>query len=62
MRLNGDEMSIFGFTEAAPRLIEIIEGSPAFTEATFPTPVRPDPRSGKERFHIRFRIIGAPKQ
>jgi len=62
LRLNGDEISIFGFTETAPRLIEMIEGSPAFTEATFPTPVRPDPKSGKERFHIKFRIIGAPKK
>jgi len=61
LRLNGDEMSIFGFSETAPRLIEIIEGSPAFAEATFPTPVRPDPKTGKERFHIKFRIAGAPK-
>lgn len=62
LRLNGEEMSIFGFTETAPRLIEIIESSPAFAEATFPTPVRPDPKTGKERFHIKFRIAGAPKQ
>ncbi len=62
LRLNSEEMSIFGFTDTAPRLIEIIEGSPAFAEATFPTPVRPDPKSGKERFHIKFRIIGAPKR
>jgi general secretion pathway protein L len=62
LRINGDKMSIFGFTEAAPRLIEIIEGSSAFAEATFPTPVRPDPKTGKERFHIKFRIAGAPKR
>jgi general secretion pathway protein L len=60
LRINGDEISIFGFTETAPRLIAIIEGSPAFSNATFPTPVRPDPRTGKERFHITFRVVGAP--
>jgi len=60
LRINGDEISIFGFTETAPRLIEIIESSPAFSNATFPTPVRPDPNTGKERFHITFRVVGAP--
>lgn len=60
LRINGDDLSIFGFTETSSRLIEIIESSPAFSNATFRTPVRPDPRTGKERFHINVRIDGVP--
>lgn len=62
LRINGDEISISGFTETAPRLIEIIESSPAFSNATFVTPVRPDPKTGKERFNIKLRIAGAPEK
>ena len=60
LRINGEDLSIFGFTETSSRLIEILESSAAFSNATFRTPVRPDPRTGKERFHINVRIDGVP--
>lgn len=56
MRLQEDEVQIFGYSNAASMLIGAIEESPLFADAQFRAPVTRDPRVDAERFHMAFRI------
>lgn len=48
---------IQGYSPDASKLVELIEGSPRFRNATFRSRVTRDARSGAQRFHIAFEIV-----
>lgn len=56
-QIRGKSGQIQGYSPDASRLVELIEGSPSFRNATFRSRVTRDARSGAQRFHIVFEIV-----
>jgi general secretion pathway protein L len=58
LKVNGQEVTIAGYSSAASALIGLIEDSPLLETPRFRSPVTQDRRSGLERFNLSFLIEG----
>lgn len=58
MRLEGDKLSLVGYSASASSLIAIIEASALFSGTDFGSPVMPDPTLHAERFHLVTTVGG----
>jgi len=63
LRIEGNKLRLVGVTRNAPSLIEIIERSARFTQATFFAPTTRSPSEPGERFHLEAVIqpLGPPR-
>ena len=56
LRIEGEKVQVVGVTSDAPSLIQLIEQSPQFANATFFAPTTRTLGSTKEQFHIEARV------
>lgn len=56
LKIDDSTVDISGQAKSATALLQLIESSPLFVDATLSTSVTFDPREGKERYSIRTRI------
>jgi len=56
LTLTKTELQLYGESEAAASLIQIIENSEYFSEVQFKAPVTKSDRNGKDRFHISAKL------
>ncbi len=59
LRLDGDKLSLVGYSGSASALIAVIEESDLFKGAEFASPVTPDPTLRAERFHLVATVGGS---
>ena len=59
MRMNGNQLTLSGFSPTAAALIAGLEDSPILSEVRFGSPVTVDPRVGSERFNL-FAVVAPP--
>lgn len=57
LRLNAEEVRVWGYARAASQILALIEASPVFAGVTFRSPVTQDQRVGLERFNLSARIV-----
>jgi general secretion pathway protein L len=50
------QVTMIGFSGAAPSLVGIVDGSPLFVDASLTSPVAFDPAEGRERFALQARV------
>lgn len=55
-RVRDGEIRLLGYSSSASALVGLLDSSSAFKTPRFVSPVTQDQRSGKERFHIAFKI------
>ena len=58
LRLEGEKLSLVGYSASASALIAIIEDSDLFSGTDFASPVTPDPALHAERFHLVTTVRG----
>jgi general secretion pathway protein L len=58
LRMEGDKLSLVGYSASASALIAIIEQSDLFSGTDFGSPVMPDPALHAERFHLVTTVGG----
>jgi general secretion pathway protein L len=51
-----EQISLSGFSGAAPSLVGIIDNSPLFFDATLTSPIAFDPGEGRERFSLQAKV------
>ncbi|MEO3430515.1 PilN domain-containing protein [Pelagibius sp. CAU 1746] len=56
LSLDGNRLSLSGFSPNSSKLITTFEQSPRFSETVFRAPVTQDPRLGLERFSLSLRV------
>lgn len=62
LRLQKTQLEIQGYSKSASGLIELIEGSSAFQDATFRSVVTRDSKTDLERYHIRLKAAAGAKE
>jgi general secretion pathway protein L len=60
LRLEGNRLSLAGFSPSAASLIALLDASPMISETRFESPVIADPRVGRERFSLAAVIAAKP--
>jgi len=56
-----EQITLSGFSGAAPSLVSIIDSSPLFFDAALTSPIAFDSGEGRERFSIQARVRAAPE-
>ncbi|GAB6194965.1 PilN domain-containing protein [Lysobacter xanthus] len=59
--LEGDQLTLLGLSNAAPSLINRMEGTPLWRSPALTGAVQPDPASGRDRFTLTAELGPAPK-
>jgi general secretion pathway protein L len=60
LRVDGNQLTLSGFSPTAASLIAGLEDSPMLSEVRFGSPVTVDPRVGRERFNLFAVVTAAP--
>jgi general secretion pathway protein L len=51
-----EQVTLLGFSSAAPSLVGIIDGSPLFYDAGLTAPIAVDATEGRDRFAVQARV------